>query len=68
MPDYFENRETISFYILRLNFSIETKIKTSFLISHFNLSKKNKTKWHFRYTDYEDMADFQICISVTKFN
>ena len=40
MSGYFENRETISFYILRLNFSIETKIKTSFLISHFNLSKK----------------------------
>ena len=49
MFSYFENQKTILFYGLCLNFSIETKIKTLFLISYFNLSKK--TKWHFRYTD-----------------
>ena len=32
------------FYVLFVNFSIETKIKTSLLISHFNLPKKNKQK------------------------
>ena len=38
------------FYVACLNFSIETKIKTFFLISYFNLSKI--AKWHFKYTDY----------------
>ena len=47
---YFENRKTIYFDVFCLNFTIETKIKTLFLISYFNLSKK--TKWHFGYTDY----------------
>ena len=48
MFSYFENRKTTYFDVFCLNFSIETKIKTLFLISYFNLSKK--TKWHFRYT------------------
>ena len=49
---YFENRKTTYFDVFCLNFSIETKIKTLFLISYFNLSKtKKKTKWHFVYTD-----------------
>ena len=43
MTSYFENRKTISFYVLRLNFNEETKTKTLLPISHFNLSKK-KTK------------------------
>ena len=38
----------IWFHVLCLNFSIETKMKSLFLISHFNLSKKIL---HFRYTD-----------------
>ena len=49
MFSYFENRKTIKFYVLCLSFSIETKIKTLFLISYFNLSEK--TNWHFGYTD-----------------
>ena len=44
MSSYYENRKTISFFALCLNFSIETKIKILFLISHFNLSKQNKKK------------------------
>ena len=35
-------------FVLCLNFSIEAKIKTLFLISDFNLSKR---KLKFRYTD-----------------
>ena len=44
MSSYFENRKAISFYVLCLNFSIEAKIKTLFLILHFNLSKKKKNE------------------------
>ena len=43
MLGYFENWKTSYFYmlyVLCLNFSIETKIKTLFLISHYSLSKK----------------------------
>ena len=40
MFSYFENRQTTYFDVFCLNFSIETKIKTLFLISYFNLSKK----------------------------
>ena len=39
---YFKNRKTIYFDVFCLNFSIETKIKTIFQISYFNLSKKNE--------------------------
>ena len=39
---------------LCLNFSIETKIKTLFLISYFNLSKK--MNWHFGYTELPALA------------
>ena len=46
---YFGNRKTTYFDVFCLNFSIETKIKSIFQISYFNLSKK--TKWHFEYTD-----------------
>ena len=42
MSSYFEKRKTISFYVLCLNFSIKTKMKTIFLITHFNLSRKKK--------------------------
>ena len=52
ISNYFKNRKTMLFYVLRLNFSVKTKSKTLFLILLFNLSKKNKqTKWHFRYND-----------------
>ena len=40
MFSYFENRKTTYFDVFCLNFSIETKIKTLFLISSFSLSKK----------------------------
>ena len=40
MFSYFENRETTCFDVFCLNFSVETKIKTLFLIPYFNLSKK----------------------------
>ena len=40
MFSYFKNRKTIYFDVFCLNFSIETKIKTFFLIPYFNLSKK----------------------------
>ena len=47
------------FALWKQNFSMETKIRTLFLISHFNLSKKIKNKkikikmkWHFRYMDF----------------
>ena len=36
----FENRKTNQFHVFSLNFSTETKIKTLFLISYFNLSRK----------------------------
>ena len=39
----------IWFDVLCLNFSIETKVKASFVISYFNLSEKNEIA--FRYTD-----------------
>ena len=55
MSSYFENRKTISFYVLCLNFSMETKIKALFLTSHFNLSKK--TKCHFRYPSFFQMEN-----------
>ena len=42
MFSYFKNRKTTYFDVFCLNFSIETKIKTLFLISYFNLSKKNR--------------------------
>ena len=37
---YFENRKTTYFNVFCLNFSVETKIKTLFLISFFNLLPK----------------------------
>ena len=40
MFSYFENRKTTYFDVFRLNFIIETKLKTIFQISYFNLSKK----------------------------
>ena len=40
MFSYFKNRITTYFDVFGLNFSIETKIKTIFQISYFNLSKK----------------------------
>ena len=40
MFSYFENRKITYFDVFCLNFSIETKINTLFLISYFNLSKK----------------------------
>ena len=45
----FENGKTILFYVLCLNFSIEAKIKSLFLIL---ISIYQKTKSYFRYTDY----------------
>ena len=39
MFSYFENGKPAFFDVFCLNFSIETKIKTIFLISYFNLSK-----------------------------
>ena len=40
MFSYFENRKTSYFDVFCLNSSLETKIKTLFVISYFNLSKK----------------------------
>ena len=42
MFSYFKNRKTTYFDVFCLNFSIETKIKTIFQISYFNLAKKNR--------------------------
>ena len=42
MFSYFKNRKTTYFDVFCLNFSIETKIKTIFQISYFNLSKKTR--------------------------
>ena len=44
MMTYFENRKTISFYVFCLNFNIEIKTKTWFLICNFKLSKKKKNR------------------------
>ena len=45
------------FDVLYLNFGIETKIQTLFLIIEKNKkNKKNYTKWHFRYTDSTQQA------------
>ena len=41
---YFENWKTTYFDVFCLNFSIEAKIKNLFLISYFNLSKKNNKR------------------------
>ena len=57
MFSYFENGKTAYFDVFCLNFSIETKIKTLFLISYFNLSKK--TKWHIGYTDSEVLVSYK---------
>ena len=43
MFSYFENRQTTYFDVFCLNFSIETKIKTLFLISYCNLSRKRNS-------------------------
>ena len=51
MFSYFKNPKITYFDVFCLKFSIETKIKTIFQISYFNLSKK--TKWHFGYTGYK---------------
>ena len=40
MSSFFEYRKTTYFDVSCLNFSIETKIKTLFLILYFSLSKK----------------------------
>ena len=53
MFSYFKSQKTTYFDVFCLNFSIETKIKTIFQTSYFNLSKK--AKWHFGYTDLEDL-------------
>ena len=54
MFSYSENRKTTYFVIFCLNFCIETKIKTLFLISYFNLSKKRNgtlgTRIYFKRT------------------
>ena len=62
MFSYFKNRKITYFDVFCLKFSIETKIKTIFQISYFNFSKK-KTKWHFRYTDYRGMINFEFNFS-----
>ena len=49
MFSYFENRKSTYFDVLRLNFSIETRIKT--LYYNFIFQFIEKTKWHFGYTD-----------------
>ena len=41
MVSYFENQKPFIF-VLCLNFSIQTNIKTLFLIPHSNLSKKQQ--------------------------
>ena len=45
MFSYFENQKSTYFDVFCLNCSIETKIKTLFLISYFNLSKKRNGFW-----------------------
>ena len=45
MFSYFKNQKTTYFDVFCLNFSIETKIKTIFQISHFNLPKKEMALW-----------------------
>ena len=45
MFSYFKNRKTTYFDVFCLNFSIEKKIKTLFLISYFDLSKNEIALW-----------------------
>ena len=45
MFSYFKNLKTTYFDVFCLNFSIETKIKTIFQISYFNLSKNEMALW-----------------------
>ena len=45
MFSYFENQKATYFDVFCLNFSIEKKIKTLFLISYFNLSENKMTLW-----------------------
>ena len=58
---YFENRKTTYFDVFCLNFSIEAKIKTLFLISYFNLSKKKKNEMALWVYELEKIVVSQDC-------
>ena len=76
MLSYFENQKTTCFDDFCLNFSIETKIKTLFLISYFNLSKKRNGTlgtwiWKeqpFIFTVYLMNHNFQTSVLIVRDN
>ena len=66
MFSYFKNRKTTYFDVFCLNFSIETKIKTFFLISYFNLSKKRNGTLGTRLICIFDEVGFIFSVSLWK--
>ena len=62
MFSYFKNWKTTYFDVFCLNFSIETKIKTIFQISYFNLSEK-ENKIAFRVLGFSSLDINSISIS-----
>ena len=60
MFSYFKNLKTNYFDVFCLNFSIETKIKTLFLISYFNLSKKRNGTLSTRILYHNQSTGFPI--------
>ena len=66
MFSYFENRKTTYFDVFCLNFSIQTKIKTLFVISYFNLSKKRNGTLGTRIELLQ--ASFQGIITTLSYN
>ena len=65
MFSYFKNRKTTYFDVFCLNFIIETKIKTLFLNSYFNLSKKRNGTLGTRITLFQirNVLNFELQIA-----
>ena len=55
----------IDFYVLYLNFSIETKIKTLLLISYFNLSKKRNGTLGTRIQNIYGNLSYSCCCDLS---
>ena len=62
---YFENRKTTYFNVSCLNFSVETKIKTLFLISYFNLLPKVPFRFFYNLK-YKIRNQVLIFVSILK--
>ena len=73
MFSYFKNQKTTYFDVFCFNFSIETKIKTLFQISYFNLSKKRNGTLGTQIQEYINVvvigafSSTKPCLSSLKF-